>query len=80
MPVLLRWLLNLGPTNPIAVRIVQNASRRTKHLYMRTAYLLTLALALLWLLWANVGGGNLSYIELAQAGARSFTWGAYLQI
>ena len=80
MPVLLRWLLNLGPTNPIAVRLVQNASRRTTHLYLRTGYLLLLSLALLWVLWANVGAGNLSYIELAQAGARSFTVAAYVQI
>ena len=31
MPVFLRWLLRLGPTNPIAVRLVQNGSRRTRH-------------------------------------------------
>ncbi|MFG0286212.1 MAG: ABC transporter permease [Phycisphaerales bacterium JB039] len=80
MPVALRWLLRLGPMNPIAVRLVQNASRRTKHMYIRAAYLAVLILALLWTLLLSTGGGALSYRELAEAGARSFQWIAYLQI
>ncbi|MCW5776781.1 MAG: ABC transporter permease subunit [Phycisphaeraceae bacterium] len=80
MPVFVRWLLRLGPTNPIAVRLVQNGSRRTRHLYIRAAYLAVLIVVLLWLLLVSAGGGNLDYRELARAGAMSFTSIAYLQI
>jgi hypothetical protein len=34
MPVALRWLLCLGPLNPIAVRLVQGGSRRRRHPYL----------------------------------------------
>jgi ABC-type transport system involved in multi-copper enzyme maturation permease subunit len=83
MPVILRWFLRLGPTNPIAVRLVQNGSRRLKHLYIRGAYLAALVLVLLWTLLirtANSSGSGLSYRELAAAGSSSFTLIAYLQI
>ena len=80
MPVILRWLLNLGPTNPIAVRLVQNGSRRARHLYIRSAYLGILIVVLLWALLINGGGGVRSYTQLAAAGAASFTIIAYLQI
>ncbi|MDX9911649.1 MAG: ABC transporter permease subunit [Phycisphaerales bacterium] len=80
MPVLLRWLLNLGPTNPIAVRLVQNGSRRGRHNLVRSIYLAVLIIALLWALLLNTGAGALRYRELAHAGASSFTAIAYLQI
>jgi ABC-type transport system involved in multi-copper enzyme maturation permease subunit len=80
MPIFLRWLLRLGPTNPIAVRLVQNGSRRTRHLYIRSAYLAVLIVVLLWALLIKTSGSNLSSRELAAAGAESFTWIAYLQI
>ncbi|MHA7814588.1 MAG: ABC transporter permease subunit [Phycisphaerales bacterium] len=80
MPIFLRWLLRLGPANPIAVRLVQNASRRTKHLYVRSAYLAVLILVLLWAMLANSPGTNVSYRELASAGATSFALIAYLQV
>lgn len=80
MPVVLRWLLGLGPTNPIAVRLVQNGSRRRRHMYIRSAYLAVLVLVLLWLLLLTTRSSALNYRELAQSGARSFTWIAYLQI
>lgn len=80
MPVFLRWLLRLGPTNPIAVRLVQNASRRAKHFYVRTGYLAVLILVLLWSLFVPSGSGDLDYRELAKAGAAAFTVTAYLQI
>ncbi|MDX2118586.1 MAG: ABC transporter permease subunit [Planctomycetota bacterium] len=78
MPVFLRWLLNIGPANPIAVRLVQNGSRRVRHLYIRSAYLAMLILVLLWMLIS--GGGELDYRELALRGAASFKAVAYLQI
>ncbi|MEM9791259.1 MAG: hypothetical protein AAF842_12745, partial [Planctomycetota bacterium] len=80
MPSALNWLLRLVPLNPIAVRLVQNASARTKHMYVRAAYLAVLVVVLLWLLLQAAGGGSPSYRELAQAGASSFTIIAYLQI
>src|SRR5262245_46122096 len=80
MPVFLRWFLRLGPTNPITVRLVQNGSRRSKHLYIRSAYLAVLIIVLLWSLLVGGSGGVLSYRELAAAGAVSFERIAYLQI
>lgn len=80
MPVFLRWLLRLGPMNPIAVRLVQNASRRSKHNLVRSAYLAVLILVLLWAVLGNTRGGPVSYRELASSGATSFAWVAYLQV
>lgn len=80
MPVILRWLLRLGPTNPICVRLVQGGSRRSRHLYIRTGYLAVLIAVLLWSLLINAGQMTLSYRELAAAGASSFQMVSYLQI
>ncbi len=80
MPVALRWLLRLGPLNPIAVRLVQGGSRRRRHLYIRAIYLGVLILTLLYLLMTNVGVGNLNTRSLAQAAAASFALVSYLQI
>ena len=80
MPVFLRWLLRLGPMNPIAVRLVQNGSRRAKHNYVRSGYLAVLILVLLWAMLGNTPTGEVSYRELASAGATSFAWIAYLQV
>ncbi|MBL0921012.1 MAG: ABC transporter permease subunit [Phycisphaerales bacterium] len=80
MPAFLRWLLRLGPTNPICVRLVQGGSRRSRHLYIRTGYLAVLIAVLLWSLLLNAGRTTLSYRELAAAGASSFQMVSYLQI
>ncbi len=81
MPIFLRWMLSLAVINPITVRLVQNGSRRLKHLYVRAAYLGVLIVVLLWaLLIKGGGGGEMSYRDLAAAGAYSFTRIAYLQI
>lgn len=80
MPVLLRSLLALAPTNPIAVRLVQNGSRRARHMYIRSAYLGLLIVVLLYALLAFTRGDELSYQQLALAGANSFKYIAYLQI
>lgn len=79
MPVFLRWLLRLGPTNPITVRLVQNGSRRARHMYIRSAYLAVLILVLLWSL-VVMGPSSLDYRELARNAAGSFVFVAYLQI
>jgi len=80
MSAVLRWLLRLGPANPIVVRIVQGGSRRTRHMYLRTGYLAALIGVLLWLLLLKTSSGSLSYRDLAAAGASAFEWSAYLQI
>lgn len=81
MPVVLRWLLRLGPTNPIAVRLVQGGSRRTRHLYIRSAYLGVLIVVLLYyLLVRSSGMAGLSYSEMSRAAASAFTVIAYMQI
>ncbi len=80
MPVLLRAILALGPTNPIAVRLVQNGSRRARHMYIRSAYLGLLIVVLLYALLAFTRGDELSYQQLALAGSNSFKYIAYLQI
>src|SRR5215203_4797064 len=55
MPVILRWFFRLGPTHPITVRLVQNGSRRLRHLYIRSGYLAALILVLLWALLTKGG-------------------------
>ena len=81
MPAFLRWLLRLAPANPIAVRLVQNGSRRSRHMYIRSAYLALLVLVMLWALIVQTGGGGTaSFRTLAEAGASTFTYVAYLQI
>ncbi|MFN9994146.1 MAG: ABC transporter permease [Phycisphaerales bacterium] len=81
MPIVLRWLLRLGPTNPVAVRLVHNASRRPRHMYIRAAYLAALIVVLLWMLLINTNPGTgLDYRGLASAAATSFTSIAYLQV
>jgi ABC-type transport system involved in multi-copper enzyme maturation permease subunit len=80
MPVLLRWLLRLGPTNPIAVRLVQNGSRRTKHMYIRAVYLAVLTVVLLWLMLIGAGANELNTRQMAAIGAQNFIYISYLQI
>lgn len=80
MPVVLRWLLRLGPINPIAARLVQGGSRRQRHMYIRAAYLLALIITLLYLLLYETGRGGLSTRDLAAAAAGSFEIVAYMQV
>lgn len=80
MPLFLRWLLRLGPGNPVAGRIVRGGSRRTRQMYLRTGYLFILTSVLLASLLLSAQAGAISYRDLAAAGARSFEWVSYLQI
>ncbi len=79
MPAALRWLLSLVVLNPICVRLVHNASRRKRHLYIRSGYLAVLILVLILLLLPTQGGAQ-SYRTLAAQGAQAFEWVAYLQL
>lgn len=71
-----RWLLDLGPTNPIILRIVSNGSRRVRHLWIRSGFLAALILALLF----GVIGSFHSLRDLAQRGATAFTALSFAQI
>ncbi len=79
MPIFLRWLLRLGPINPIAVRLVQGGSRRRRHFYIRTLYLGALIICLLYLL-IFTSSGTLSVRQLAASASGAFAAVAYLQI
>ena len=79
MPVVVRWLLTLLPANPIVVRLVQNGSRRGRHMYIRSAYLAVLIIVLLGLL-LQVQGSATNFRDLARNGANAFEIVAYLQI
>ena len=79
MPIFLRWLLRLGPINPIAVRLVQGGSRRKRHAYIRSIYLGVLIITLLYLLLIGAGG-NPDQRKLAAAASGAFVLVAYLQI
>jgi ABC-type transport system involved in multi-copper enzyme maturation permease subunit len=78
MPAILRWILRLGPINPIAVRLVQGGSRRSRHNYIRIAYLSILFIVLGILIVPQTG--QLRYQTLAMNGARAFEIVAYLQV
>lgn len=79
MPVFVRWLLALIPTNPIVVRLVQGGSRRARHMYIRAGYLALLIVVLLALLLQMQAGAQ-TFRQLAAAAARAFEMVAYLQI
>ncbi len=79
MPAALRWLLRLVPLNPIAVRLVQGGSRRSRHNLIRSAYLFTLGVVLLLLLLPAVQGA-VAFQTLARNGASAFEIVAYLQV
>ena len=75
MPAILRYFLRLGPTNPIAVRLVHNGSRRTKHMYIRSAYLAVLIVVLLWsLLFATSDGNRGTYVRITRPKKLKLTW------
>lgn len=79
MPAAIRWLLRLGPMNPIVVRLVQGASRRPRHNLIRSGYLFVLITVLLLLLLPS-HGQELKYQVLAAKGASAFEIVAYLQV
>ena len=71
-----RWISDLGPTNPIILRIVANGSRRTRHLWIRSGFLALLMVALLF----GMVGQTSSLRELAQRGATAFTMLSFAEV
>ena len=76
MPAILHWFLDLLPTNPICLRLVQGGSKRTRHLYVRSGYLAILMVVLL----LSLVGQAQSLRELAQRGAIAFNIVAFGQV
>ena len=73
---LARWASDLGPTNPIILRIVANGSRRVRHLWIRSGFLAMLMAALL----LGMVGQSASLRDLAQRGAQAFTALSFVQV
>ena len=69
MPPFVNWCLRLGPTNPIATRLVSTGSRREFHLLLRISYLLILMAVLFIALIGEAG----TLRAMAQRGAQAFT-------
>ncbi len=80
LPTILYRFLRLSVLNPICLRIVGNASRRHRHLYLRGAYLALLSGVLLIGMLAVTADGGLSLRELAAGSAGVFVWLAILQL
>ena len=60
------WFWHLLPGNPILVRVVQGASRRQRHLWLRAGYLAALLMVVLALLVVSLQGKGGSLHELAE--------------
>ncbi len=73
---LARWASDLVPTNPIVLRIVANGSRRARHLWIRSAFLAVLMVALLF----GMIGSSSSLRDLAQRGATAFTALSFVEV
>ena len=81
MQAVYRWLWTLVAGNPMVVRIVQNGSRRQRHLWVRMGYLGALiALILFGLLTGGGWGQQVSMTDLAKAGTTVFAIVAYGQV
>lgn len=74
------WFWRLLPANPILVRVVQGASRRTRHAWLRFAYLAILLLVVLFSLSSHMTGTNASLSELAKGASRTFAWASMTQL
>jgi ABC-type transport system involved in multi-copper enzyme maturation permease subunit len=80
MRTALRWFSDQTISNPIVVRVVQGASRRSRHTVVRSAYLAIVIIVLLFILLFNAGGPSASFRTLASGGANAFETVAYLQL
>jgi len=69
----------LLPANPILVRVVFGASRRPRHLWLRTAYLTALAVVILFASFDALSG-TASLTDLAKGASRTFQWASTTQL
>ena len=80
MLTFLRWVSDQTISNPIVVRVVQGASRRSRHMVIRSGYLAVVIVVLLFILLFNSGMQAGSFRTLAAGGANAFRIVAYLQL
>lgn len=74
------WIWHLLPANPILVRVVQGASRRPRHLWLRVAYLCALLAVVLTSLFVSISGQSASLAELAKGASQTFKFAATTQL
>lgn len=69
----------LLPANPIVVRVVQIASKRVQHLWIRTGYLIILLVVMLLARQLAQSGGE-SLVDQAKSSTRTFEYISLLQL
>lgn len=74
------WFWHLLPANPILVRVVYGASRRTRHLWLRTGYLGALLVVVLFSMGTSLSGVEASLSDLAKAASQTFTRVSQVQL
>ena len=74
------WFWHLLPANPILVRVVQGASRRPRHLWLRVGYLGALLIVVLFSLVVSMRGHSASLAELAKGASQTFKWASMTQL
>lgn len=77
------WLLmwRLLPGNPILVRVVHGASRRSRHLWIRFGYLgVLLAVVLIAMVGPGAGSGAMPLSDLAKNASTMFMWASITQL
>jgi ABC-type transport system involved in multi-copper enzyme maturation permease subunit len=72
-------LWRLGPGNPIADRTVSTASKRTRHLYIRLAYV-GILLLIAGAKFMEVTGRPAGLAELAKANSQTFAYVSFAQV
>ncbi|MFQ5590876.1 MAG: ABC transporter permease subunit [Phycisphaerae bacterium] len=74
------WLWHLLPANPIIVRVVQGASRRSRHHWLRVGYLGAILAVVLFSLVATTKGRGGSLAELAKGASQTFMLASMTQL
>ena len=74
------WFWHLVPANPIVLRVVYGSSRRSRHLWLRFAYLAVLLMVVLIALTSKVQVGTGNLAELAKGASTTFKWASITQL
>lgn len=80
LPRLGLWIWYLLPANPILIRVVCGASRRTRHLWLRFGYLAAILLIVLIGLISSMAGRNASLSDLAISASTTFELASKAQL
>ncbi|HUU83445.1 MAG TPA: ABC transporter permease subunit [Phycisphaerae bacterium] len=74
------WFWHLLMGNPILVRVVQGASKRPRHLWLRFTYLAVLLLVVLIALSSQIQTAGGSLADLAKGASMTFKWASMTQL